>query len=159
MNKNSVITTDEWKSCEVPSHLDENGEPRMSLEAIEKLILSKVESCINETLETIQFFNKASLEKVEILDTNIHSITGSINEMKNQKKELIDTLRTMRMTTKSEVSQMMIPLMDVREFFLGKKHDEEVKQLKEFVVLCKELEALKKSGFLDSVADTILKLS
>jgi hypothetical protein len=63
------------------------------------------------------------------------------------------------MTTTTEVSAMMKPLEDLRKFFLGADHETEVARLREFVDLCERLEKLKESGFLDTVADTMLKLS
>ena len=63
------------------------------------------------------------------------------------------------MTTTTEVAAMLKPLEDVRQFFLGKDHEAEVARLREFVDLCERLQKLKQSGFLDTVADTMLKLS
>jgi hypothetical protein len=52
----------------------------------------------------------------------------------------------------------MAALKDVRQFFLNENHETEVARLKEFVELCERLQKLKASGFLDTVADTMLKL-
>ena len=71
----------------------------------------------------------------------------------------LEDMRLTRMTVNSELSQLMKPLSELRKFFLGPEHDEEIRRLKEFVELCERLQALKQSGFLDSVADTMLKLS
>ena len=53
---------------------------------------------------------------------------------------------------------MITPLRDVREFFLGREYDQQMARLTEFVELCERLEKLKESGFLDSVAETMLRL-
>ncbi len=67
-------------------------------------------------------------------------------------------LRETRYAFDSETRQLMAGLRDVRQFFLDEKHDTEVARLREFVDLCERLQRLKASGFLDTVADTILKL-
>lgn len=68
-------------------------------------------------------------------------------------------LRMSRMAFEVETKILMSQLKDVRSFFLDKAHDSEVSKLKEFVDLCERLQKLKQSGFLDTVADTIIKLS
>lgn len=72
-----------------------------------------------------------------------------------------DRLRECRMTRSAlefEMRNMMTGFRDIRAFFLDEKHDRQVERLKEFIGLCERLKALKESGFLDTVADTILKL-
>lgn len=73
----------------------------------------------------------------------------------------LESLRAMRMAMNMEVTQITKSLeqfKDVRKFFLSDEHTQEVERLKEFVELCERLKSLKESGFLDQVADTILKL-
>jgi hypothetical protein len=67
-------------------------------------------------------------------------------------------LREKRYAIDTETRLMMNQLKEVRQFFLDEKHDREVDRLREFVDLCERLKALKDSGFLDTIADTILKL-
>ena len=98
-------------------------------------------------------------EAKEALQTAVEGIGENLNKIKPMKKELIENLRGMRMTTTTEVAAMLKPLEDLRKFFLGAEHDKEIARLSEFVDLCERLEKLKKSGFLDTVADTMLKLS
>jgi hypothetical protein len=50
-------------------------------------------------------------------------------------------------------------LKDVRQFFLGPDYEREQKRLVEFVDLCERLKRLKDSGFLDTVADTMIRLA
>jgi len=54
---------------------------------------------------------------------------------------------------------MLKQLEDVRKFLIGQDHAKEIAALKEFVELCERLQKLQRDGFLNSVADTILKLS
>lgn len=71
----------------------------------------------------------------------------------------IHELRLRRMAFDAETRPLMASLRDVRSFFFDDKHQEEVRRLGEFVDLCERLQKLKASGFLDVVADTMLKLS
>lgn len=95
----------------------------------------------------------------QALRSAVEGIGENMDKIKPMKKELIENLRGMRMTTTTEVAAMLKPLEDLRKFFLGAEHDKEVVRLREFVDLCERLEKLKKSGFLDTVADTMLKLA
>lgn len=96
---------------------------------------------------------------VEALRTAVHGIGRELEELKPIKKAMIEELRSLRMTAAQEIAQAMKPLEDVRQFFIGKDHAAEVGRLREFVELCERLERLKKDGFLDAVADTIIKLA
>ena len=98
-------------------------------------------------------------EAKEALREAVEGIGENMGKIKPLKKEMIENLRGMRMTTTMEVAAMLKPLEDLRKFFLGAEHDKEIARLREFVDLCERLEKLKESGFLDTVADTMLKLS
>lgn len=98
-------------------------------------------------------------EAKETLETAVEGIGNGLENLKPLKKEMIGELRSLRMTSTTEVAAMLKPLEDIRRFFLGDEHADEVKRLKEFVELCERLQALKKDGFLDTVADTMLKLT
>lgn len=79
-------------------------------------------------------------------------------EWVDESKNILPELRTWRMAVDSELAMVLKHFGEVRQFFLSDKHDEEVKRLREFVGLMERLKALKDSGFLDRVADTMLKL-
>ena len=72
--------------------------------------------------------------------------------------KILPELRNWRMSMDAELSMVLKHFGEVRQFFLSDKHDAEVKRLREFVELMERLKALKDSGFLDRVADTMLKL-
>jgi hypothetical protein len=64
-----------------------------------------------------------------------------------------------RMAIVAETALSLKPFEDVRRFFLSDQHAEEITRLREFVDLCERLQRLKATGFLDTVADTILRLA
>lgn len=68
-------------------------------------------------------------------------------------------LRMTRMSTESEMRQLLSSLKEVRAFFLDQDYESQVARLKDFVETCERLKALKDSGFLDQVADTMLRLA
>jgi len=69
------------------------------------------------------------------------------------------SVRSKRMTIVSECASVVNALKDVRQFFLGPDYERETKRLAEFVELCERMKALKDSGFLDTVADTMIRLA
>lgn len=73
--------------------------------------------------------------------------------------ERVRELRERRMGMDTETRILMSQLRDVRAFFVDNSYETERSRLKEFVELCERLKALKDSGFLDTVADTLIRLS
>lgn len=71
---------------------------------------------------------------------------------------ILTDVRQWRMATDAELRKTLEGFNDVRKFFLSDDHPTQVQRLREFVELCERLQKLKESGFLDQVADTILKL-
>lgn len=67
-------------------------------------------------------------------------------------------LRQTRMALDTESKMILAQCADVRKFFLSDAHGEQVKRVGEFAECCQKLKELKESGFLDAIADTILKL-
>jgi hypothetical protein len=124
--------------------------PFMANEAIieSKTIKKEMSTLIEETNDAKQALKAA-----------VEGIGENMGKIQPMKKEMIESLRGMRMTTTTEVAAMIKPLEDLRKFFLGAEHDKEVARLREFVDLCERLQKLKESGFLDSVADTMLKIA
>jgi hypothetical protein len=71
----------------------------------------------------------------------------------------IEDIRQTRFAVVTEVANITKPLRDVRQFFIGPDHANEIERLREFVDLCERLQKLKANGFLDSVAETIIRLA
>ena len=71
----------------------------------------------------------------------------------------IKRLRETRMTIKTEFSQTLNAMKDVRKFFLDKEYEKEMDRLERFVNIVSQFRELSADGTLDAVSDTILKLS
>jgi hypothetical protein len=74
-------------------------------------------------------------------------------------KSALGSVREQRIAIGSETRLLMGALKEVRQFFLEESYETEIRRLHEFIDLCERLQSLKESGFLDTVADTILKLN
>lgn len=142
-----------------PTVKDRDGNPMLDINRFAPFIANKAitesKTIKNEMNTLIEDTNEAR----QALLAAVEGIGENMDKIKPMKKDLIESLRGMRMTTTTEVAAMLKPLEDLRKFFLGAEHDKEIARLREFVDLCERLEKLKKSGFLDTVADTMLKLS
>lgn len=102
---------------------------------------------------------KRALDARAALDVMADSWKVSWMEFVEQSDARLLSLRQTRMAFDTETRLLMSSLREVRQFFLDKNHSEEVARLKEFVDLCERLQKLKESGFLDTVADTLIKLT
>jgi len=80
-------------------------------------------------------------------------------EFQKTADDRLKEIRMLRMSLETETRQLMASFREVRQFFLDKDHASETARLKEFVEVCERLQALKSSGFLDSVAETMLNLA
>lgn len=101
-------------------------------------------------------------EASESLHKSVYAIRRAMKEYKEAQTELHDTLaslRDSRMSVVQEVAKIIPGLKDVRQFFLGNEYAEERRRLVEFVELCERLKSLRDSGFLDDIADTLLRLA
>ena len=142
-----------------PTMKDEHGNALINTQKIDEYLMAKSLEMVKSAADRIGIFTQEYSKANECLESEFKSTGLMVSHAKEMKKEVIDTFRAMRMTTTTEVAAMVKPLEELRKFFLGEDHQKEVDRLREFVDLCERLEKLKKSGFLDTVADTMLKLS
>lgn len=111
------------------------------------------------TLSNLDSLVDRALDARAALDIMTDKWRVSWMDFIEQSEERIKTLRETRFAFDSETRLLMASLKEVRQFFLDANHDQEVARLREFVDLCERLQKLKESGFLDTVADTLIKLS
>lgn len=142
-----------------PTMRDEHGNPMINIQKIDEYMQKMAVKFAEEAAQRVGLWTEEAKKANAVLRTEMDAVGSIIEDAKEMKKLFIETLRGMRTTSTTEVAAMMKPLEDLRKFFLGADHQKEVDRLKEFVELCERLEKLKKSGFLDSVADTLIKLA
>jgi hypothetical protein len=145
--------------CVHPTIRDKNGGPMIMQGELRIAIGSMAIEEAKKVTEIMDNITEKTIEARMTLEEACNGIGEYVEKLKPLKLEVTDQLRAMRTTTAIEVASILKPLEDLRKFFLGEQHDKEIERLREFVDLCERLEKLKKSGFLDTVADTMLKLS
>jgi len=132
-----------------------NGTPMMSADDVRTMICSEIAKLPKETRPAV----RAAEDARQIIKELTDGIGGDMEKFRADTKRYLEDIRGTRFSMVTETSQMVGPLKEVRQFFLGGDYKEEVARLKEFVDLCERLNTLKESGFLDNVADTMLGLS
>ena len=130
------------------------GQDMIELSQMQQIIMMEIQKLPKETTPLV----KQAKESREIVDQLLHGIGGDMERFQKDAKTHIEQIRATRYTIVSETNTMMNALKDVRQFFMGSDHKEQIERLKGFVELCERLQKLKESGFLDAVADTMIKL-
>jgi hypothetical protein len=93
------------------------------------------------------------------MDELLDGIGAKMEKFKADSKVYLNDIRQTRFAMVAEAAQMTQALGDVRNFLMGPDHEEQIRRLSEFVELCERLSALKNSGFLDRIVDTMLRLN
>lgn len=132
-----------------------DGGIEISREDIMAMICEQVHGLLKQSKPTVTEAKDAR----EIVNHLLHGVGADVEGFKKTSAQYISDIRAVRMAVALEVNQIIQPLSDIRKFFLAHDHKDEIARLKEFIDLCERLQALKLSGFLDSVADTMLKLA
>lgn len=132
-----------------------NGEPFFRVDEIDSLIAEQISKLPAENRPNVLAAQDARKIIRELLD----GIGGEMEKFNANSKQYLQDIRQTRFAVVSETASMTKELKDVRQFFFGSDYNEQVGRLREFVDLCERLHKLKQSGFLDSVADTMLRLA
>jgi hypothetical protein len=132
------------------------GEELVNMDELAARITGNIEKMVPKGLRDLA---QCAVNARGMLDESVKEIGLSMDEFDRLTKGALQHVRATRMAVVSECSQMVNSLKDVRQFFLGPDYERETERLREFVDLCERLKALKDSGFLDTVADTMIRLS
>lgn len=111
-------------------------------------------------LEKVLTLKERMEEAMNALDAACNRFrVDTLEWVKEGLPKILVEVRQIRAAFSVEFSQLVKQLEELRKFFIGPIYDEELKRLKDFVETCERLKVLKDSGFLDSVADTMLRLA
>lgn len=132
-----------------------NGKQMLNLEDVQRVICEEVGKLPNETTVGV----KNAQEARRIISELTTGLGAEMEKFRSETKLWLEDIRQSRFAIVSETAAMSNPLKEVRQFFIGQDYKEQRDRLKDFVDLCERLQKLKESGFLDSIADTMLKLS
>jgi hypothetical protein len=132
-----------------------NGQQMIDTDEVAVLICAEIAKLPKETRPNV----KAAEDAREIIRELTIGIGGEMEKFRADSKRYLEDIRNTRFAVVTETSQMTGALKEIRQFFIGSDYKEEIARLKEFVELCEKLNALKDSGFLDNVADTMIRLA
>ena len=133
-----------------------DGEAMYDMDIVAKCFIKHMEEHYPKDTSDIA---RAMLDARLVLNEQMKTIGAAMDEFERVTKDAVLKVRSNRMASVTEASTVVNALKDVRQFFLGSDYEKETKRLAEFVDLCERLKKLKDSGFLDTVADTMLRLS
>jgi len=132
-----------------------NGEPMMNTDDIMSFCAEAVSKMPKETRPNVL----AAQDARKIISELLEGVGLEMEKFNANSKQYLMDIRNTRFAVVSETAAMTKELKEVRQFFLGGDYKEQTARLREFVDLCERLRNLKESGFLDSVADTMLRLA
>lgn len=131
-----------------------DGQEYFRVDDINNMIVAECQRMAGETRPIVRDAQDAR----KIVDELLKGMARDYETFQANIKRYLEDIRLTRMSVVIEANQITASLKDLRQFFIGSTHDDEVKRLREFTELCERLLKLKESGFLDSVADTLLRL-
>ena len=131
------------------------GQDLIDMDSVRAFLAEEISRLPKETRPNV----KAAEDARAIINELLDGIGGDMERFRANTKLYLDDIRQSRMGVVTETAQITKALHEVRQFFLGQDYKEQTARLKEFVDLCERLQKLKESGFLDSVADTMLRLA
>lgn len=142
-------------------HVNDQGyvEDMINAEDAAPLAIMHHEERIKEGIKSGEELVARAHSVVDACDYLVHHIHEPFGEYQEWIKKQLQSTREQRLAMESETRQLMAALKEVRGFFLNKDYELERARLAEFIGLCERLRDLKESGFLDTVAETMLNLA
>ena len=122
---------------------------------ISSSFVKQTEKTISET----ESLTQRALEARAAMDVLSESWKKAWFDFQATSDERLKEFRMTRIAVDTEMRLLLASLKEVRMFFLDDDYQKEIARLKEFADVCERLQQLKSSGFLDTVAETILKLA
>jgi len=122
-------------------------------------LAAKVIAIINAGPQEVTALARAAVDARGVIQENMKTLGSTMEAFEAKTKVVLNDLRMSRMAVLTETTQMLTPLREIRQFFIGRDYDKEIERLREFVSLCERLEGLKQRGSLDVIADTMLRLA
>lgn len=142
------------------TQLTEDGhrETMIDLESLAPAALDEHERTVKKGAKAAEELLEKSRDVIASIDYLASEIRGPWTDFEQYVKQALTTVREQRIALGSETRLLMGALKEVRQFFLDSTYETEIQRLHEFIDVCERLKAMKDSGFLDNIADTILKL-
>jgi hypothetical protein len=96
--------------------------------------------------------------RAQVVET-VEALNNVMETFRTGLSQWLQEVRGARMNFLHEINNILTPLRDVRQFFIGPDYEQEIQRMREFVELCERLQKLKEIGLLDAVADSLISLS
>lgn len=157
MSENSEFLRDNRSE----SRVDARRDPQMHRMDDLKIPMNIAQGSVKESQERpgqLEELTRQTKVAREALFEAMKGIGDAVELFTPKSNEYLGQIRQFRMAAVAEFSIALKQFEDVRKFFLSERHDQEIVRLREFVDLCERLQRLKQSGFLDAVAETMLRL-
>lgn len=149
-----TITEFDIMDDQINKHAEATMPNNENLAGIAKTVVAEAKRRPDQIHELVGKVSEAR----EALFAAMADIGTTFHTFKESTDNIAKELHAFRSSVVTDLSKAKSEMEDVRKFFLSKDHVTEIDRLREFITLCEQLKALKDSGFLDAVADTILKL-
>ena len=149
------VTTGEYISTCGVRVTKVNGVEYLNLEDMPRYLCDQVAKMPREMRPNVQ----AAEDARDIITKLTLGIGGDMEKLQRDCTKFLTEIRQTKYAVVTEVNSMTGPLKELRQFFLGPDYKDQIERLGEFVDLCERLQRLKQAGFLDAVADTMLKLA
>jgi hypothetical protein len=159
--KTEPITSPGSSRLKTKTVLNDQGfrETLIERQSVEGPAVENYNSEVKKGLKVTEDLTEKARELTATIDYLASEFRGPWDEFQGFIKAALGTVREQRIALGSETRLLMGSLKEVRQFFLEENYETEIRRLSEFIDLCERLQALKNSGFLDTVADTILALN
>jgi hypothetical protein len=151
--KTTKMTTTKTKNPMLDGKFEDKTDHQLNVELTRSAVKNFAASV--EDTETLVSRAKEATAAIDYIATHVKT---SWLQCQDELKEALLELRNKKFAIENESKQLLLALRDIRQFFLDDRHEEEMRRLSDFVSLCERLKELKESGFMDAVADTILRM-
>jgi len=123
------------------------------------IIVYSIGGIMELSSEALKTINDETKESLKLLKKSFNDIKITSDMLSPELSEMIQKIRTTRMTISSELKQSLSIMKDVRKFFLESDYEKEMERLERFIKLGNELKELIDNGTMNAISDVAIKLS
>jgi hypothetical protein len=102
---------------------------------------------------------RASVNAVGAMSEATRDVGTDMRAFEQGLKQWQSDLRSARVNFIAESGTILNALKEVRQFFSGPSYEQEMNHLRELAGLCERLSKLRENGVIESLTDTIIRLS
>jgi hypothetical protein len=122
-------------------------------------MVQQVIEALHEHDRELKPFIRAAINAVGAMSDAVRNVGSDMDAFEQGLKKWQGDIRTARMNFVSESGFILNGLKEVRQFFGGNAYEQQMARLSELAELCERLKKLRDDGVIDSLSDTIIRLS